>query len=70
MATACLANSLYRYAAGRDFDQSEREWQKWLGQQFAKDGYRVPDLMKTIATSDAFFAVRDAGKVREAQNDH
>ena len=69
-ATACLANSLYRYAAGRDFDQSEREWQKWLGQQFAKDGYRVPDLMKTIATSDAFFAVRDAGKVREAQNDH
>ncbi|MDB5392740.1 MAG: hypothetical protein JWM91_246 [Rhodospirillales bacterium] len=67
-AAACLANSLYRYAAGRDFDPSEREWQKWLGQQFAKNGYRFPDLMKTIATSDAFYAVRDAGNgVREAQ---
>jgi hypothetical protein len=66
-ATACLANSLYRYAAGRDFDPSEREWQKWLGQQFAQNGYRFPDLMKTIATSDAFYAVRESGTVREAQ---
>jgi hypothetical protein len=67
-ATACLANSLYRYAAGRDFDPSERDWQKWLGEQFATNGYRLPDLMKTIATSDAFYAVRESGgAVREAQ---
>jgi hypothetical protein len=67
-ATACLANSLYRYAAGRDFDSSERDWQKWLGEQFATNGYRLPDLMKTIATSDAFYAVRESGNaVREAQ---
>jgi hypothetical protein len=65
--TACLANSLFRYAAGRDFDQGERDWQKWLDEQFAKNGYRLPDLMKTIVTSDAFYAVRDAGAVREAQ---
>jgi hypothetical protein len=69
-ATACLANSLFRYATGRDYDQSERDWQKWLGEQFAKNGYRFPDLMKTIATSDAFYAVRDAGAAREAQNEH
>jgi len=67
-ATACLANSLYRYAASRDFDPSEREWQTWLGKKFADDGYRLPDLMKTIATSDAFYAVRESGSaVREAQ---
>jgi hypothetical protein len=67
-ATACLANSLYRYAAGRDFDPSERDWQKWLGEQFATNGYRLPDLMKTIATSDAFYAVRESGTAtREAQ---
>ncbi len=67
--TACLANSLYRYAASRDFDPSEREWQTWLGKKFADDGYRLPDLMKTIATSDAFFAVRaSGGAVKEAQN--
>jgi Protein of unknown function (DUF1592)/Protein of unknown function (DUF1588)/Protein of unknown function (DUF1585)/Protein of unknown function (DUF1595)/Protein of unknown function (DUF1587) len=67
-ATACLVNSLYRYAAGRDFDPGEREWQKWLGEQFAANGYRLPDLMKTIATSDAFYAVRESGTAtREAQ---
>ncbi len=67
-ATACLADSLYRYAAGRDFDPGEKEWRKYPGQQFAQNGYRLPDLMRTIATSDAFYAVRDAGNgVREAQ---
>jgi hypothetical protein len=67
-ATACLVNSLYRYAAARDFDPSERDWQKWLGEQFAANGYRLPDLMKTIATSDAFYAVRESGTAtREAQ---
>jgi hypothetical protein len=67
-ATACLVNSLYRYAAGRDFDPSERDWQRWLGEQFAANGYRLPDLMKTIATSDAFYAVRESGSAtREAQ---
>jgi hypothetical protein len=67
--TACLANSMYRYAVGRDFDPSEREFQTWLGKQFAEKGYRVTDLMKTIATSDAFFAVRaSAGAVKEASN--
>jgi Protein of unknown function (DUF1592)/Protein of unknown function (DUF1588)/Protein of unknown function (DUF1585)/Protein of unknown function (DUF1595)/Protein of unknown function (DUF1587) len=69
-ATACLTNSMYRYAVGRDFDPGEREFQAWLGKQFAEKGYRVPDLMKTIATSDAFFAVRpSAGAVKEASND-
>ena len=67
-ATACLSDSLYRYAAGRDFDPGEKEWRKYLGQQFAANGYRLPDLMKTIATSSAFYAVRESGNgVREAQ---
>jgi hypothetical protein len=67
-ATACLVNSMYRYAAGRDFDPGERDWQKWLGEKFAANGYRLPDLMKTIATSDAFYAVRESGTAtREAQ---
>ncbi|HEX4505845.1 MAG TPA: DUF1592 domain-containing protein [Alphaproteobacteria bacterium] len=67
--TACLTNSLYRYAVGRDFDPGEREFQTWLGKQFAEKGYRVTDLMKTIASSDAFFAVRPStGAVKEASN--
>jgi hypothetical protein len=66
--TACLADSLFRYAAGRDFDAGEKDWRKWLAQQFAEAGYKMPDLMRTIATSDAFFAVRPAnGEIKEAQ---
>jgi hypothetical protein len=67
--TACLADSLYRYAAGRDFDPGEKDFRKWLGEQFAASGYKLPELMKTIATSDAFYAVRPSGDamVKEAQ---
>jgi len=66
-ASACLANSVYRYGTGRDFDPGEKDWQKYLLEQFANDGYRLPDLLKLIATSDAFYAVRPAaGAVREA----
>ena len=59
-ATACFADSLYRYAVGRDFDRGESDWRKYLGTEFAADGYRLPDLMRLIATSDAFYAVRPA----------
>jgi Protein of unknown function (DUF1592)/Protein of unknown function (DUF1588)/Protein of unknown function (DUF1595)/Protein of unknown function (DUF1585) len=66
-ASACLVNSVYRYGAGRDFDPGEKDWQKYLQDQFAANGYRLPDLLKLIATSDAFYAVRPAaGAVREA----
>ena len=54
---SCLVGSLYRYATGRVVDKGEQAWQKWLEQRFAADGYRVPDLLRRIATSDAFFAV-------------
>ena len=65
-AAACLANSVYRYGAGREFDPGEKDWQKYLLDQFARNGYRLPDLLKFIATSDAFYAVRPAGDVKEA----
>jgi hypothetical protein len=67
-ATACVADSLYRYAVGRDYDPSEKDWRKFLGAEFAKNGYRIPDLMREIALSDAFYAVRAApNDLKEAQ---
>jgi len=54
---SCLVGSLYRYATGRAIDRSEQPWQKWLEQRFAADGYLVPELLRRIATSDAFFAI-------------
>ncbi len=66
-AAACFANSLYKYSVGRDFDAGEKDWQKFLVTHFAAKGYRMPDLMRLIATSDAFYAVRPAaGDMKEA----
>lgn len=66
-AAACFADSMFRYGVGRDFDPGEKEWRKWLGTQFTAIGYKVPDLMRLIATSDAFYAVRPAAtEIKEA----
>jgi hypothetical protein len=32
----------------------------WLGERFAEGGYRLPDLLRTIATSQPFLVVNDA----------
>jgi len=56
-APVCLVNRLYAYAAGRPPAPGEAEWMKYLGARFAADGYRLPDLMRRIATSDAFYRI-------------
>jgi hypothetical protein len=54
---SCLVNSLYRYAAGRLPQPGEKEFVAWLQNKFAEDGYRLPDLLRRIALSDAFYAI-------------
>lgn len=60
-ATACMVNRLYSYASGHPAAKGEAEWIKYLQQQFATDGYRVPALMRRIATSDAFYRISTPG---------
>jgi hypothetical protein len=55
--TACLVNRLYGYATGQPPAKGDAEWIQYLQDRFAADGYRVPDLMREIATSDAFYKV-------------
>ena len=57
VASACLVSSLYRYAVGRSIAPGERDWVRWLTKTFADDGYRIPDLMRRIVLSRAFYAV-------------
>ena len=38
----------------------------WLGEQFAADGYRLPDLLRTVALSSAFATVREAAPAKTA----
>jgi hypothetical protein len=57
-ATACLVNRLYSYSVGRAPTRPEADWLKTdLGKQFAADGYKLPQLMRRIATSEAFMRV-------------
>lgn len=56
--TKCLVQSTYRYATGRALATDERSVVADLEQSFVAKGRRFPDLMRTIATSPAFYAVR------------
>ena len=55
---ACLVNRVYAYAVGHKPGKAEADWLKSdLEKQFASNGYRVPALMRAVATSDAFYRV-------------
>ena len=50
----CLVKRVYSWAAGGPAQAADKPMLDWLGEQFAADGYRLPDLMRTIALSSAF----------------
>ncbi|MDB5397519.1 MAG: hypothetical protein JWM91_5025 [Rhodospirillales bacterium] len=65
-ATSCLVNRLYGYATGRPPVQGEKDWMKYLQAGFAENGYRVSDLLRLIATSDAFYEIAPASGAQSA----
>ncbi len=52
--TTCLVNRLYSYGAGAPAAPSDRPLLQYLNKRFAQEGYRMPDLLRTIALSKAF----------------
>lgn len=62
----CLVEKMYRYAVGRDTEMEERSYMDYLNQAFATQGFRVPDLMRTIALSENFFAISPPAAEEEA----
>lgn len=65
----CLVDKMYRAGLGRDLTDQEAEYTEQLDQGFAANGYRVPDLMRAIAVSRAFYAVSAPGKEGKAVKD-
>ena len=53
----CLVNRLYAYAAGRSAAKGEASVIKYLSQGFTTGGYRLPQLLRLVATSDALYRV-------------
>jgi hypothetical protein len=54
---SCLVNRLYAYGMGRSATKDEQAWLTYVKDSFAAAGYRLPALLRTIATSDAFYRV-------------
>jgi Protein of unknown function (DUF1592)/Protein of unknown function (DUF1588)/Protein of unknown function (DUF1585)/Protein of unknown function (DUF1595)/Protein of unknown function (DUF1587) len=50
----CFVESLYKYAVGRDVAPGERAWLADVETRLAESGYRLRDLMRIIAMSEAF----------------
>jgi hypothetical protein len=64
-APSCVVNRLYSYAVARTPGRAEKPLLTYFTEQFAGADYRIPDLLRDIATSEALFAVSPP-KVRTA----
>ena len=58
--TSCLVHRLYEYATQHRTQADEAAFVEYLKERFVAGGYRVPDLLRQIATSDAFYRVNPA----------
>ena len=56
-ATSCLVNRLTSYAVGKPPAKNESAWIAKLKEEFALNGYVLPDLMHRIASSAEFYIV-------------
>lgn len=63
----CLVNRLSAYGLGRELSVADRPWLTHLGKRFAVHGYRVPELLREIASSRAFYAVSGESPIRDHQ---
>ncbi len=54
----CVVNRLFAYATARSPLRDEGPLLEYFTREFADSDYRVPQLLRSIATSDALFAVK------------
>jgi len=64
----CLVQNLYRYSAGRVQTNPERRLLRHLEDEFIRQGYNVPALMRDIATSEAFRTATAAKMEKPSEN--
>lgn len=56
-APSCLVQRAYEYGVGREAAAGDARWLEYSTRRFAADQYRLPALMRFMATSDAFRVV-------------
>jgi hypothetical protein len=58
--TSCLVKRVYAYGTGSQTTNDDAEMLKFLNARFEAAGYRVPDLLRTIALSNSFSEFKEA----------
>jgi hypothetical protein len=58
----CFVNRVYSYGSGSPAGTADRPLLQYLNTRFAEEGYRMPDLMRTIAVGDSFSRVAPVKK--------
>jgi hypothetical protein len=62
---ACLVRNVYAYGVGHAPVKAEKSFLETASTQFAQDGYRVPAMLKRIASSTSFFQLVPADPVSD-----
>jgi hypothetical protein len=52
--TTCLVTRVYSYGAGGAARPEDKKTLDYFNARFAESGYRVPDLLRAVALSNAF----------------
>lgn len=63
----CLSERLASYALGRELKSEDKDWVKYVTDRFGAEGYRVKELLRTIATSNAFYETQAPIGARQKQ---
>ena len=63
----CLVQNTLAYGLARAPDRDTKEWISFLMREFEDGGYRFKPLLRTVATSDNFFAVTAPPREGNAQ---
>jgi len=58
--TSCLVKRVYAYGTGSQTTNDDAEMLKFLNARFEQAGYRVPDLLRTVALSKSFSEFKEA----------
>ncbi len=61
----CLVQRVYSYASGSAMKPTDRVLLEYLTAQFSQDGYKLPELMRTVVLSNAFSAVAESPGIDE-----
>jgi Protein of unknown function (DUF1585) len=67
MLSACLVKRMYSFGVGGPVSMStDRQILAYLRERFTEHGYKVPDLLREIALSNAFSQVREPKPAKPA----